>query len=102
MADIVNSYKKMSMEEQENELNFNEEVEECGEEELEPKSFPVVGVVVTDRKVKLPVFQELMSSIWRPGRGMSIKEIGERRWLFLSLGHGRMVTCGSFLLLYPC
>ncbi|CAH9115333.1 unnamed protein product [Cuscuta epithymum] len=53
MEDIVNSYKKMTMEEQKNGLNFDEEVEEGGEEENDPKVFPVVVVVVTDRRVKL-------------------------------------------------
>ncbi|CAH9119195.1 unnamed protein product [Cuscuta epithymum] len=67
---------------------------------MEPAGFPVVGVVVTDRRIKLPGFQELMTSIWKPGKGMSIKEIGERRYL-LNFNHvldmNRVIEDGPWL-----
>ncbi|CAH9146249.1 unnamed protein product [Cuscuta epithymum] len=72
MEGIVESYRKMAIEEHQNELNFDEEEAEEGDEVNEAHTFSVVAVVVTDRKVQLPGFHDLMSSIWRPGRGTKV------------------------------
>ncbi|CAH9067841.1 unnamed protein product [Cuscuta europaea] len=32
--------------------------------------------------VKFPVFRDLMASLWHHGKGISIKEIGEKRYMF--------------------
>ncbi|CAH9100040.1 unnamed protein product [Cuscuta epithymum] len=100
MEDIVASYKRMSMTEQGNELNFDEEPDEEAMMESEPVAHPVVAVVITDRKIKLPGFQKLMSSPWKPGKGMTIKEIGKRRYL-LNFNHvldmNRVIEDGHWL-----
>ncbi|CAH9094368.1 unnamed protein product [Cuscuta epithymum] len=60
----------------------------------------LAGVFVSDRRVKLTGFQEMMASIWRPGRGMTFKEIGEKRYL-LNFNHvldmNRVLEDGSWL-----
>nr|GLL37660.1 uncharacterized protein LOC112095587 [Ipomoea trifida] len=44
--------------------------------------FIVVGRVVTDRPVRFTLFRDVMASVWRPARGVSVKDIGEDRFLF--------------------
>ncbi|CAH9141204.1 unnamed protein product [Cuscuta epithymum] len=46
----------MTIEELQKELNFDEEAVEDSEEVTEAQTFPVVGMVVTDRKIKLSGF----------------------------------------------
>ncbi|CAH9057909.1 unnamed protein product [Cuscuta epithymum] len=75
MEDFVASYKKLSMKDQESELNFDEETEVDAVEEQEPKRFPAVGVVITDRKIKLSGFQELMTSILSPVKGSPVGRV---------------------------
>ncbi|CAH9119002.1 unnamed protein product [Cuscuta europaea] len=42
----------------------NKKMEDADEQVV----IPVVGAVITDRKINLPVFQVLMSSVWRSGK----------------------------------
>ncbi|CAH9124621.1 unnamed protein product [Cuscuta epithymum] len=79
MEDIVNNYRKMAIGEADNELNFD--TEEAGDEEVieDQIGFLVVGTVISDRKVNFEAFQDAMTSAWRPGKGISIKEIDEKR-----------------------
>ncbi|CAH9064666.1 unnamed protein product [Cuscuta epithymum] len=64
------------------ELDLDEtEIDDVPVEENRP-SFPVVGVLLTDRKIKFPIFKELKASMWRLGNGVSIMEIGDKRCVF--------------------
>ncbi|CAH9073555.1 unnamed protein product [Cuscuta epithymum] len=71
----------MAIGEDDNELNFDEEAGEI-EETKDRMEFPVVGVVLMDRKISFQAFKELLASIWRPEKGISIKEIGDQRYMF--------------------
>lgn len=44
--------------------------------------FAAVGRVVTERPVRFPIFRDVISSVWHPLRGVSIKEIGQGRFVF--------------------
>ncbi|CAH9105766.1 unnamed protein product [Cuscuta epithymum] len=45
----------------------------------EQMGFSVVSAVITDQKINFPVFQELLASIWHPGKEVAIKGIGDKR-----------------------
>ncbi|CAH9109675.1 unnamed protein product [Cuscuta epithymum] len=72
----------MAIGEDKEELVFDDE--EDGEQPTNKGKaiFPVVGMVLTDRKIKFQFFKELMASLWRLVKGVSIKEIGEKRYIF--------------------
>ncbi|CAH9134383.1 unnamed protein product [Cuscuta epithymum] len=81
MDDVVNQYKQMAIGDDKEEVIFDEE--EDGEESVKSSTeFPVVGVILIDRKIKFQFFKELMASLWRPVKGVSIQEIDEKRYLF--------------------
>ncbi|CAH9103499.1 unnamed protein product [Cuscuta europaea] len=84
MEDIAEQYNNMAIGGDEGEIILDEET--AGEEEGSVRSanFPVVSTLLTDKMVKFNVFRDLMASIWRPGKGISIKEIGEKRLHLLS------------------
>ncbi|CAH9135768.1 unnamed protein product [Cuscuta epithymum] len=69
----------MAIGEDKEELVFDDE--EDGEQPTNKGKaiFPVVGMVLMDRKIKFQFFKELMASLWRLVKGVSIKEIGEKR-----------------------
>ncbi|CAH9138506.1 unnamed protein product [Cuscuta epithymum] len=73
----------MSMADKEAELVCDDDVE-AGEDssEVERPVFPVVSALITDMKINFPAFRETMTSIWRAGRGVEIKEIEEKRYIF--------------------
>ncbi|CAH9061490.1 unnamed protein product, partial [Cuscuta europaea] len=78
---LTNTIINMVIGGEEEELVFDEETDE--EEKSERiEIYPVVGMVITDRMVKFLVLRDLMASIWRPGKGISIKEMSEKRYLF--------------------
>ncbi|CAN1848930.1 hypothetical protein LINPERHAP1_LOCUS39115 [Linum perenne] len=70
------------MEEQIARLAISEEEEEIFFEEVtdapawEEYGLCVVGYLVTDRNYNFTAFQNTMVGLWRPGRGVSIEEIG--------------------------
>ncbi|CAH9070944.1 unnamed protein product [Cuscuta epithymum] len=72
----------MAIGEADDELDFD--TEEVSEEEVndEQIGFPVVGTVISDRRVNLQALQDAMTLAWRPGMGVSIKEIDVKRYLF--------------------
>ncbi|CAH9125514.1 unnamed protein product [Cuscuta epithymum] len=72
----------MKISEETEELDLDEEVvDEDAAMEIRP-TFPVVGAVLTDRRIKFQIFKNLMASLWRPGKGVSIKEIHKKKYLF--------------------
>ncbi|CAN1853528.1 hypothetical protein LINPERHAP1_LOCUS41049 [Linum perenne] len=38
----------------------------------------LVGFLVTDKSYNFPAFQTRMASLWRPGRGVTIEDIGNK------------------------
>lgn len=44
--------------------------------------FAAVGRVVTERSVRFLIFRDVISSMWRPRQGVSMREIGQGRFLF--------------------
>ncbi|CAH9107024.1 unnamed protein product [Cuscuta europaea] len=42
----------------------------------------VVGRLLTDKPIRFPFFRDSMADIWRPGRGVNIRDLGDRRYLF--------------------
>ncbi|CAH9105413.1 unnamed protein product [Cuscuta europaea] len=40
-------------------------------------TFPLVSTILTDKVVKFQIFWDLMVSLWCPGKGVLIQEIGE-------------------------
>ncbi|CAH9114720.1 unnamed protein product [Cuscuta epithymum] len=82
MEETANKYKDMAIGNQEEELVFEEETLEEEGDLAEQEVYPVVGTVITDKMVKFSSLQNLMASLWRPGKGISIKEIGEKRYMF--------------------
>ncbi|CAH9080776.1 unnamed protein product [Cuscuta epithymum] len=78
MDDVVHQYKHMVIGDDKEEVFFDEE----DEGEVSHKGtadFPVVGVILTDRKIKFQIFKELMASLWRHVKGVSIQKIGDKR-----------------------
>ncbi|CAH9104021.1 unnamed protein product [Cuscuta europaea] len=82
MESVVDKYIQMALEEEEQELDLNDTEASEGPKEENRPGFPVVGVLLTDRKVRFTAIKEMVSSLWRPGKGLSIKEVGEKRYLF--------------------
>ncbi|CAH9070828.1 unnamed protein product [Cuscuta epithymum] len=80
MDDIVHQYKQMGIAEDKEELIFDDDDERHTANDGK-MTFPLVGKVLTDRKIKLQIFKKLMASLWRPVKGVSTKEIGGNKWL---------------------
>ncbi|CAH9121573.1 unnamed protein product [Cuscuta epithymum] len=84
MEEVVFQYKKMAIGEENNNLNFDDDDEEDGEFDTAEKGakFPVMGIFLTDQKINFQALKDLLASIWRPSKRVSIKEIGAKRYLF--------------------
>ncbi|CAH9139587.1 unnamed protein product [Cuscuta epithymum] len=72
----------MAIGEDKEELVFYDEEEEEQSANKGKAIFPVVGMIFTDRKIKFQFFKELIASLWRPVKGISIKEISDKRYIF--------------------
>ncbi|CAH9061651.1 unnamed protein product [Cuscuta europaea] len=82
MESVVDKYRQLALAEEEEDMDLDDT--EAGKElkeEIRP-GFPVVGVLLTDRKVRFPAIKEMLSSLWRLSKGLSVKEVGEKRYLF--------------------
>ncbi|CAH9071044.1 unnamed protein product [Cuscuta epithymum] len=86
MDSVVDRYKKMALQEEEEEAASIPAVEEAA------IGFPVIGQVLTDRKIRFSDLKEKMTSLWRPGKGMTMKEICDKRYLF-SFNHRFDMQC---------
>ncbi|CAH9125829.1 unnamed protein product [Cuscuta epithymum] len=81
MEDVLHQYKQMAIGDDKEEVFFDEEEE--GDESSKGKAeFPVIGIILTDRKIKSQYFKELMASLWTPVKGVSIQEISDKRYIF--------------------
>ncbi|CAH9115173.1 unnamed protein product [Cuscuta epithymum] len=82
MENVVDRYRHMAIREDEEEINLDEgELEGVPAEEV-ATGFPVIGQVLMDRKVRFSELKDQMLTLWRPGKGMSVKEIGGKRYVF--------------------
>ncbi|CAH9106030.1 unnamed protein product [Cuscuta epithymum] len=81
MADTMEElYAKLNLEEEDaEEIDVSEAV--LSPAQVGP-SFLAVGRILTDKQVKFPYFRDTMADVWRPGRGVHIRDLGERRYLF--------------------
>ncbi|CAH9147910.1 unnamed protein product [Cuscuta epithymum] len=59
-------------------------LDESGREELDGglSEWSLVGTVFIEKRVNFLSFRDTMASVWRPGRGVSIKEICDKRYIF--------------------
>ncbi|CAH9107382.1 unnamed protein product [Cuscuta epithymum] len=105
METIAERYRKMSMADKEAELVCDDVEAEEDSSEVERPIFHVVGALITDRKINFPAFRETMASIWRPGRGVEIKKIEEKRYIF-NFNHpvdvNRVIDGGLICVLEHC
>ncbi|CAH9136049.1 unnamed protein product [Cuscuta epithymum] len=79
MEDVVEQYRRLALEKENSRLNFDDEEEEVTIPNAKVAEFPVVGVIHTDRKVRFQALQDLFIPLWRPGRGMTVQEIDDKR-----------------------
>ncbi|CAH9120552.1 unnamed protein product [Cuscuta epithymum] len=70
----------MAIGKENNNVNFDDEEDGVCDSTAKEAAYPVVGVVVTDRKIRFHALKDLLASIWRPGKGVSIKEIDNKRY----------------------
>ncbi|CAH9055008.1 unnamed protein product, partial [Cuscuta epithymum] len=64
------------------------------------ETFPVIGTILTDKVIKFQFFRDRMASLWFPGKGVLIQEIGEKRYLFTfyhSIDRNRVLNDGPWL-----
>ncbi|CAH9143378.1 unnamed protein product [Cuscuta epithymum] len=100
MEDVVEQYRRLALEKENSRLNFDDEEDEATVPHVKVAEFPVVGVINTDRKVRFQAVQELFTSLWRPGRGMAVQEIDEKRYLFTfnhKIDMNRVIEDGPWL-----
>ncbi|CAH9114901.1 unnamed protein product [Cuscuta epithymum] len=79
MEGVLDKYKQMGIGTEEEVLDLNGGDEEKSPTEVQKSGFPVIGMLLTDRRVKFSALKDLMLSLWRPGKGMSFKDLGEKR-----------------------
>lgn len=48
----------------------------------EEEEFTLVGTLLTDKVIKFNFMQETLATVWRPGRGMIVKEVATNLFLF--------------------
>lgn len=57
-----------------------------GEEEstntLEDYKYVLVGKILTEKRIKFNIMKETLAAIWRPGKGMCVKEAAPNLFLF--------------------
>lgn len=66
-------------------LNEGEELDfgDDGEKEVNTaQALCLVGHFLTDREIRVPVMNDRMADVWRPGRGVLITEVEEGLFLF--------------------
>ncbi|CAH9072521.1 unnamed protein product [Cuscuta europaea] len=79
---LIEKYVGLDIGETSDELVIDDEEEGAtAMEENRAAEFPVVGMLLTDKVVRFQIFNDLMAALWHPGKGVSIKEIDEKRYL---------------------
>ncbi|XP_031092274.1 uncharacterized protein LOC115996968 [Ipomoea triloba] len=63
------------------ELN-DDELEDFTLDQEEDLRFSLVGKLITDKTVKFPFMRDTMATVWRPGKGMAVKELTNNIFLF--------------------
>lgn len=70
-------------------LNISDEEEEgysIEEEDIpsqnKAQQFILVGKLLTERSVKFNIMKETLAAVWRPGKGMSVREVEQNLFLF--------------------
>ncbi|XP_075486072.1 uncharacterized protein LOC142525628 [Primulina tabacum] len=61
------------------EISFAPDILNTTEEYAE---FRLVGTFLTDRQINSNIMKQCLSTIWRPGKGITIREIGFKRFIF--------------------
>ncbi|KAM7492274.1 hypothetical protein LguiA_035195 [Lonicera macranthoides] len=46
------------------------------------QTWSIIGRILTDKSVNFPVMQQLFASVWRPVKGVRIKDLGPNLFLF--------------------
>ncbi|CAH9147394.1 unnamed protein product [Cuscuta epithymum] len=82
MDEIANKCRDMVIGNREGELVVDDEVFEEEEDSTKQEAYPVIGTVITNKMVRFSALRELMVSLWMPVKGVSIKEIDEKRYMF--------------------
>ena len=64
--------------------------EEVLQTQIEKVDLFIMGWFLTDRTINFMAMRNKLADIWRPCKGVDIKELGNQYYLFLVLSH-----CGS-------
>lgn len=75
-------YARITMEEEHDCIQIDEGGEEADEEVLAANLLCMVVRVMDDRQVKFRVFINTMGAMWRPVKGMLLKDLGNNVFLF--------------------
>lgn len=56
--------------------------EESTDESYDDFKYTLVGKLLTEKPVKFNFMRDTLAAVWRPGKGMSVKEISSNLFLF--------------------
>ncbi|KAL8125389.1 hypothetical protein AgCh_012905 [Apium graveolens] len=80
MKEIEDKYAAMNMNDEENNgVEYEEEIEET--ESLDTR-WSLVGRLLVDVPMDFNAMQNTLAGLWRPGKGLYVKELGPNRYLF--------------------
>lgn len=80
MEELEGRYAEIRLEEEEEGGVVYENVEDVTDE-IDVR-WCLVGKLLSDRPVDFEVLRNMMAALWRPGRGMYVKELGTNLFLF--------------------
>ena len=82
-VDISTGYASMTIDEEEDSILILEGEDIDGGNNVKIKyQFCLVGKFLTDKVINLAAMKNIMASLWRPGKGVCIKEVSPTLFLF--------------------
>ncbi|KAJ8764837.1 hypothetical protein K2173_010302 [Erythroxylum novogranatense] len=74
-------YKSLFLDEERGKVDFMEQDGKEGDEEEVISQFCVVGRLITDKPFNFIAFKKIMAAVWKPVKGMLMKDLGNNAFL---------------------
>lgn len=79
---MVEMYRGLNMEPEEEKMEYLKDDGQPEEEEVVSWQFCVVARLLTEKSINFQIFRQIMASVWRPVKGVIVKELRNNDYLF--------------------
>ncbi|KAJ8765399.1 hypothetical protein K2173_012096 [Erythroxylum novogranatense] len=85
---VAEMYQRLNIEENEGTLEYEDEPGRIEQQYTESeRQHCVIGRLLTEKIINFPIFKQIIASIWRPVKGMMIKDLGNNVFIFQFFHH---------------